>query len=478
MFDPVRTLGGGRYLLLGRLGQGGMGSVYSAVHRDLEARVAVKVLSERSFQDPTARRRFEREAKTAAGLRSAHVVQIFDYDVDDNGPFIVMELLEGEDLAKRLAGGRRLPPPTALSIVHQVARALEAAARQGIVHRDLKPSNVFLKRCDGEEVVKVLDFGLAKLLGPSREDWTAHGTFVGSLAYASPEQLRAAEVGPQADLWSLAAIAFRMLTGRRPYEARTWQELVWQIGRTDPPRASALEPTLPPTLDAFFARALAREPAERFATARELVEAFACALDLDVSSTSPSDTPEPAHGERVAEAAADLLDVVLDPELWETPPTDRTPPIAAAGGGAAGEDDPLTPSTLNVPTEARRGKLHAHLGVAACALVVLAAGALPWAGPQRGASMATRGIAVCPTTAASAPLAPPPLTPPPASPTAAPSASDPARASTASGTPSQLAKRQPRRPVSTRRPAPPDTDPQAATHGARPGETVHRVWGF
>jgi serine/threonine-protein kinase len=284
----------GKYRLESSLAQGGMGSVWRARHLTLDTALAVKFISADVAAREEARRRFEREAKAAAMLQSPHVVQIYDYGMDGDTPYLVMELLAGEDLAARLKRLHQLSPDETALIVTQVARALRRAAEAGIVHRDLKPSNVFIVQGEeDEELVKVLDFGVAKAprtLHPDDET-TKMGAVIGSPRYMSPEQARGSPlVDPRSDLWSLAVIAYRALTGELPFNGTDVTDLVLKICSEDAKPPSSLEPSLGPEMDAFFVRALDRDPAARFQTAREFARAFAVAAGLPPTSTQTMPT--------------------------------------------------------------------------------------------------------------------------------------------------------------------------------------------
>ena len=218
-----------RYVIDALLGRGGFGSVYRARHHVLGRPVALKILHARAAEDASVVERFLREAKAASAIGSAHIVDVYDAGVADGEVFLAMELLEGEDLAARIARAAPMPDGDAMTIGLAILDALSAAHAAGIVHRDLKPANVFLARvADGVERVKLLDFGLSTIAGPRRaQGLTRAGEVLGTPHYVAPEQLRsAAEADPRADLWSWGAIMFEMLSGARPYEARTFEELV------------------------------------------------------------------------------------------------------------------------------------------------------------------------------------------------------------------------------------------------------------
>jgi serine/threonine-protein kinase len=263
---------GGRYRLERPLAKGGMGEVWTARHTTLEAPVAVKFMEPALVADAEARRRFEREAKAAAALRSPHVVQILDFGLDDESPYLVMELLRGETLQERLRQGP-LDRVAASKVLAHACKALELAAEAGIVHRDLKPANLFLARSGGEETVKILDFGVAKSERTEAGESTAGGRMIGSPHYMSPEQARGGmPVDHRSDLWSLGVIAFHMLTGRRPFDGPDLGDVILKICTEPIPKPS--DHGQPAAVDRFFATALARDPAARFPSASAMSAAF------------------------------------------------------------------------------------------------------------------------------------------------------------------------------------------------------------
>jgi len=283
----------GRYRLDERLGAGGMGSIWRAHHLVLQAPVAVKLIDREHVPDEETLGRFMREAQSAATLRSPHVVQILDYGVDEQLPFIVMELLDGENLAQRLRRLGRLGSADTARIVTHIGRAMARAHEANIVHRDLKPENVFLIRNEDEEIAKVLDFGVAKVsVGALGEDGTRTrtGSILGTPYYMSPEQAQGNKtVDHRSDLWSLGVIAFECLIGKRPFYSDGLGDLVLQICIRDIPVPSEVG-SVPVGFDAWFARAVARDPETRFQSARELTDALREVLGGDARElqwTSP-----------------------------------------------------------------------------------------------------------------------------------------------------------------------------------------------
>lgn len=265
----------GKYRLVSLLGQGGMGSVWRAEHLALQAPVAIKLIDPNIAENPEALARFHREARSAATLRSPHVVQILDHGVDDvtRSPFIAMELLEGESLATRLEKRPRLTLEETTAILAQVSRALTRAHNAGIVHRDLKPDNIFLVQNEDEELAKVLDFGIAKTNKLAMgEAATVTGMVMGTAYYMSPEQIRGErEVDHRTDLWALGVIAYECLIGHRPFASDTLGGLILKIC-TDPLPVPSSTGSVNVDFDAWFERATARSPAERFQSAKEMIE--------------------------------------------------------------------------------------------------------------------------------------------------------------------------------------------------------------
>jgi len=265
----------GRYRLERQLGKGGMGSVWLAEHLALRSWVAVKLMDPAIAATPEGAERFRREAQAAASLRSAHVVQVLDYGLHETTPFLVMELLQGESLAGCVEREKRLTPERTLAIMTQVARALGRAHAAGIVHRDLKPDNIFLVREDDQELVKILDFGIAKTPQSTFGGMeTRTGVTMGTPYYMSPEQVEGKRaVDFRTDLWAMAVITSECMTGVRPFDGSTFGELLLNI---------CARPIAPPSsqglrlrgFDAWFAKATSRDAEQRFASAQDLANAL------------------------------------------------------------------------------------------------------------------------------------------------------------------------------------------------------------
>lgn len=259
------------------LGHGGMGVVLAARHRGLDEPVALKLLHPHLVGGHKTSARFEREARTVAKLRSDHVVRVRDMGCTEQGvPYIVMERLEGEDLARRVARGP-LPVGEAAQFVRQACSALEEAHAQGIVHRDLKPANLFLTSTRaGAPHIKVLDFGVAKALTEDGDfALTDAHQVIGSPLYMAPEQMRSAhEVSVASDVWSLGIVLFELLTGDLPFRAQALAELCRQITSDPVPSLAARRADLPPGLVEVVNRCLQKEPQARYRSARALAEAL------------------------------------------------------------------------------------------------------------------------------------------------------------------------------------------------------------
>ena len=272
----------GRYLVRRRLGEGGMGEVYLAEHVRMGRPCALKVMRAELAANVDAVARFNREAAHASRVSHRNVAAIYDFGESESGlVYLSMELVEGEPLRALLERAGRLPAARALAVVAQVADALDAAHALGIVHRDLKPDNVMIAReRDGTELVKVVDFGIAKASDGETRHVTRTGRIVGTPEYMSPEQLAGDPTDHRADVYALALLAYALLTGDQPFAAETAQDTLVQRLTTAPRRLAELCPEVPwPTaVQAALDRALARKPAERQASAgalaRDLVEAY------------------------------------------------------------------------------------------------------------------------------------------------------------------------------------------------------------
>src|SRR5689334_17044648 len=260
----------GQYEIVAPIGAGGMGEVYRARDAALGRDVAIKVLPAAFAHDEDRLRRFVQEAQAAAALNHPNILAIFQIGQHSGAPFIVSELLEGETLRDHLHGGA-LVPRKAIDYAVQAARGLGAAHEKGIVHRDLKPENLFITT-DGR--VKILDFGIAKLTRPeggagdtdnaTRSIQTEAGSVLGTMGYMSPEQVRGQTVDARADIFSLGAIVYEMLSGKRAFKKGTAADTLTAVLREDPTELSAADRHLPPVLERIVKRCLEKNPHERF----------------------------------------------------------------------------------------------------------------------------------------------------------------------------------------------------------------------
>jgi len=283
--DLVGQIVADRYHVLRKLGEGGMGQVYLAEHVKMGRRSAIKVLTPSLMHDPDAVSRFNREAANASRISHPHVCAIYDFgETPDGLIYLVMEFVEGEPLTDLLAREGTLPPRRAAAIARQVAEALQAAHDLGIVHRDLKPDNIMVARGrDGSDVVKVVDFGIAKAIGGAdAQKVTRTGLVVGTPEYMSPEQLAGDNVDGRSDIYSLALVLYRALSGRLPFTATTVQETMIKRLTDEPTSLAAARPdlTFPPGLEQALATALARRPADRYQSAAKFGADVAAVVGL------------------------------------------------------------------------------------------------------------------------------------------------------------------------------------------------------
>ena len=347
----------GNYELTGLIGTGGMGAVYRAVHPEIGRVVAIKVLKPELARDDAAVGRFFDEARAVNAIRHDGIVDIFDLGRRSDGTaYYVMEYLAGEDLAHLLRRETRLHAPRAVALVRQVCDALAAAHRRGIIHRDLKPQNLFVIERAGETRIKILDFGIAKLMHtvPSRPQ-TSTGVVLGTVHYMSPEQAQGEPVDERADLYSVGCILYQLVTGSVPYGGANVMAVLAQLASKvlEPPSERARDLALPPAFDAIVMRALAKDRESRFESAEELSAALA-AVDL-------SAVPEPP---RVIVPRPTLEPIAVDsdtvPQAAATPTPSPTPAGATPAGATPANATPRartltpssTPTTRTPPTPA------------------------------------------------------------------------------------------------------------------------------
>jgi len=300
--DPIiGTLIADRYRVGRRLGQGGMGVVYVAVHEALHKQVALKILQKLARLDPDAVARFEREAIATANLKHPNIAETTDFgQLADGGFYLVMEYVDGTPLRRLLAEQGKLAPERALSILRQVGSALATAHARDVVHRDLKPDNVIVVSTpEAPDVVKVIDFGLAKIrsatFGGGATGLTSVGTVMGTPAYMSPEQVMGQTVDQRADQYALGVLAFELLTGRPPYKADDVGQLMMMHVGAPVPSTREQTPELPPEIDTVTSKMLAKLPDERFASVADAMAAMETAVSSRPAATqavvAPRSTP-------------------------------------------------------------------------------------------------------------------------------------------------------------------------------------------
>jgi serine/threonine protein kinase len=404
----------GKYRVERLIAQGGMGAVFAAQHTILNQRVALKLLLGELRESQEAAARFLNEARAAAQIRGEHVARVLDVgQLPDGTPFMVLEYLEGSDLASLLAQRGALAVTEVADYALQALDALAQAHAAGIVHRDLKPANLFLaRRHDGTSVIKVLDFGISKNLAPLGETprgLTQTRALMGSPEYMSPEQLRTPRaVDTRTDIWSLGVILYELLTGKTPFEGPSVSELFVQILEATPLAVHELRADVPAELEAAIARCMSRDPGARFATVQDLAAALLPFASEPLRATIAA-RESLAGGSVVSSRAGDEAGkavAVPAPRVTSSPPwantqlpARRRPPMAALViAGAAGLVLVLVVLTTQLGRANRPGP--------AAGLV---AGAT-------GVTTADPGLATGP------PPAPPPTDPPSEAPAIAPAA--------------------------------------------------------
>ncbi len=320
------------YRIIRRLAEGGFGEVYLAAHTRLPGAFAVKLLHRSLARNGEALARFRQEAEITSTLRHPHIVQVFDFNITDAGlPYLVMELLEGQPLSELVASGLPLGPRRAIRIVEQIAQALHVAHGRGIVHRDLKPENIMILSGTGaEDFVKVFDFGISKASWRTR--LTQNDTVSGTPQYMAPEQARAQreQIDHRSDQFSLAAIAYTMLTGREPFSGDEPVTVLYRVVHEDPLPPLSLNPTLGEVVDAVIMRGLSKDPADRYPDVLEFARALRAAIgeigEIGGASADVGAVVDLGGAPPVRDEAADApitVPVGFDAEQDELPPPGR-----------------------------------------------------------------------------------------------------------------------------------------------------------
>ncbi|RYZ04570.1 MAG: serine/threonine protein kinase [Myxococcales bacterium] len=406
----------GKFRIERVLGVGGMGMVVSAMHVHLDERVAIKFLLPEALGNAEAVARFGREARAAVKIKSEHVARVIDVGALESGaPYMVMELLRGQDLSNLLRDRGALPVATAVQYVLQACEALAEAHAIGIVHRDLKPANLFVTaRADGTPCVKVLDFGISKVTSPSGSGsdmgMTRTQAIMGSPLYMSPEQLASArDVDPRTDIWAIGTVLYELLSGRVPFEADTMPQLCTLILHTEPPPLRSLRAEVPEALSQSIQRCLRKDRKQRYANVAELA--------ADLAPFAPDAGPRSA--ERISR-------VLSSSGMSSTELVSSNFPLPTAGASTGSAQAWGT-------TQAARKSRAVWLGLGGAA-VVAAIAALGWnalgssgSKPAEAPSAAAAKPPALPLPTSTSPEAPvsAALTPPPPTAEAFPSAAPP-----------------------------------------------------
>ena len=257
----------GKYEIISQIASGGFGVIYKGWDPFIKRPVAIKMCA---TPDAEVRKRFQQEAQFVGNLVHRNITLVFDYGVEGEVPYIVQEFLTGFDLDQLLKGGALADTRTVVAILLQVCDGLEFAHHRGIIHRDIKPSNI---RVLEDGTVKILDFGIAKSL-ESASKLTQTGIALGTAGYLAPEQIQGQTVDPRTDIFSLGIVAYELVTGRRPFQGNTLSNVLYRILHEEPEAPASVAPGCPEELDAIIRRCMAKDPAERFQTAHELLEAL------------------------------------------------------------------------------------------------------------------------------------------------------------------------------------------------------------
>ena len=392
----------GKYTLTGVLGEGAMGTVYKGYDPVIQRAVAVKSIRPHLFENASlhvsAAERFRNEAKAAGRLTHPGIVGVYEYGEDDGGAFIAMEYVEGHGLNHYIAPPARLPEPEALSVMMQLLEALHCAHEQGVWHRDIKPNNIIVT-ADGR--LKIADFGIARI---ESADLTQMTVLIGSPGYIAPERYTGEAPDRRVDIFSCGVLLYQMLTGVAPF-AGTDTEAMYKVLHTDPlpPSRSAVTQPPPECWDAIVAKALAKRPEDRYATAREFREALFCAAPWPIPPTLSSDVIDGVE-RRLADEAATVLHVRARVAPTVTPPSAPSTPIAPVAPVVApviAATPPVQPSQPARPMSKECAEMAAFVaGLAAKALASEERRSAAESAPMQAPAMPAVAAAVAPLTPA------------------------------------------------------------------------------
>lgn len=385
--DVGQTLHG-KYRLLRLLGDGGMGSVYEAEHERLGTRVAIKILHADLARRTGIRERFLQEARVSAQIRSPHVVRVLDVDTTPEGvAYLVMELLEGEPISRMLEREKRVPAPRACEYTHQILEALEAAHALGIIHRDLKPENVFITMAAGKPVLKLIDFGIAKLKreGGQGGNLTMAGIMMGTAEYCAPEQAFSADkVDVRSDVYAVGVMLYEMLSGSRPVNGDDARVIALKVERGEVRPIVHLVPDLPRDLAGLVHRAMAFRPDLRFASAAEMRLKLEEAMGgqkrsgtVAIAEATPAPPPREQVGLVTTERALPAFPARVGGTEWQPADpramTPQTPPVVPFT--PMPPNPSFTPMPPNPSRPARRKAANGWLTAALVFALLLGVGA-------------------------------------------------------------------------------------------------------
>ncbi|HEY1586736.1 MAG TPA: serine/threonine-protein kinase, partial [Polyangia bacterium] len=345
--DLTGKLLNNRYLVEDKLGEGGFGAVYRATQTQMNRKVALKVLHAKMAKDPQVVGRFKREAQASSLLRAPHTVQVYDFDQSPDGlMYLAMEILQGRSVHATLAQDGPLPPARLYGVMDGIADSLGEAHGHGIVHRDIKPENIYLETRPTPDFVKVLDFGIAKIVsgeglgGSSGPALTAAGQTLGTLEYMSPEQLMGAQLDGRSDLYALGILSYEMVTGALPFICKTPGEMITAHLKTMPPPPSQMAPDrgIPPLLDQVILKLLAKKRDDRYRDTTELRGDLARLMrgETGAAAAFASSASSTSSASSSAQSGGQSPPVMVAPSqpTRNAPATDRVPPIAAAATAA------------------------------------------------------------------------------------------------------------------------------------------------